>query len=70
MNYTLTDMERAINYWRNRFPSADGVSICRQVSILAGPYTQMFIARQDIIADSDLDAEQVEALATALTALG
>ena len=31
----ITDIERAINWWRERSPSPDGISACKEVRALA-----------------------------------
>ena len=42
----ITDMEAAINYWRSRSPSIDGVALAAPVRALAQVYAQMVYARQ------------------------
>lgn len=37
----ITDIEAAINYWRERSPSPDGISACAQVRALAEVYGLM-----------------------------
>ena len=37
----ITDIERAINWWRERSPSADGISACAEVCALAEVYALM-----------------------------
>jgi predicted Fe-S protein YdhL (DUF1289 family) len=37
----ITDIESAINWWRSRAPSADGISACAEVRALAQVYALM-----------------------------
>ena len=37
----ITDIENAINFWRERLPSPDGVSLCAEVRALAEVYALM-----------------------------
>jgi hypothetical protein len=37
----ITDIEAAINYWRERSPSPDGVSLCKELRALAEVYALM-----------------------------
>jgi len=37
----ITDIEAAINYWRERSPSPDGVSLCQELRALAEVYALM-----------------------------
>jgi uncharacterized protein len=37
----ITDIESAINWWRERRPSADGITACAEVLALADIYAQM-----------------------------
>ncbi|MDE1949870.1 MAG: DUF3717 domain-containing protein, partial [Burkholderiales bacterium] len=42
----VTDIEAAINWWRQRRPSVDGVSACAEVRALAEAYAAMAWQRQ------------------------
>ena len=42
----ITDIERAINWWRERSPSSDGIRACAEVRALAEVYGQMVYYRQ------------------------
>ena len=42
----ITDIESAINWWRQRSPSPDGVSACAEVRALAEVYGRLAYARQ------------------------
>ena len=41
----ITDIERAINWWRARSPSADGITACNEVRALAEVYALMVYCR-------------------------
>jgi predicted Fe-S protein YdhL (DUF1289 family) len=42
----ITDVERAINWWRERSPSPDGISACAEVRALAEVYALMVYYRE------------------------
>ena len=42
----ITDIENAINWWRDRSPSPDGVSACAEVRALAEVYALMVYYRE------------------------
>lgn len=42
----ITDIESAINWWRERSPSPDGVTACREVRALAEVYALMVYHRE------------------------
>jgi predicted Fe-S protein YdhL (DUF1289 family) len=42
----ITDIESAINYWRQREPSADGVTLPAPTRALAGVYARMVYAHR------------------------
>ncbi|MBO1859271.1 DUF3717 domain-containing protein [Burkholderia cenocepacia] len=69
MEFTLNDLETAINHWRDRYPSDDGMTVCRQARILVEPYTLMFLEKRERVAVSELTADQVDAVRGALAAL-
>ena len=46
----ITDIEAAINYWRERSPSPDGVTLCPELRALAEVYALMAYHRQDTAA--------------------
>lgn len=50
----ITDIESAINWWRERSPSVDGVIACPEVRALAGVYALMAYYRQMEIDESAL----------------
>lgn len=64
--FTIVDVERAINYWRQRKPSGNDVALCAQARALADAYGQMIFSRVDTIDASSLNDEQMQALTIAL----
>ena len=44
-NLHITDIESAINWWRDKKPSPDGVTACAEVRALAEVYAQMAVER-------------------------
>jgi len=42
----ITDIESAINWWRHKLPSADGISACAEVRALAEVYALMVYYRE------------------------
>jgi predicted Fe-S protein YdhL (DUF1289 family) len=55
----LLDIEAAINWWRRRSPSPDGVNACAEVRALAEVYALMVYERREA---QDEDAMPAEAL--------
>ena len=53
----ITDIELAINYWRHKKPSNDGISLCPEVRLLAEPYAIMAIEKKQEIDEQDLPLE-------------
>ncbi len=43
----ITDIEAAINYWRDRKPSSDGVTLAPELRALAEVYALMVFYRED-----------------------
>ena len=43
----ITDVESAINYWRQRSPSPDGVTLCPELRALAEVYALMVFHHED-----------------------
>lgn len=43
----ITDIEAAINYWRERSPSPDGITLATEVRALAEVYALMVFYRED-----------------------
>ncbi|TDS82510.1 DUF3717 domain-containing protein [Comamonas sp. JUb58] len=50
----LTDLEAAINHWRQRAPSGPGASLSPQVAALAEVYAQLVYQRRDAVAARDM----------------
>jgi predicted Fe-S protein YdhL (DUF1289 family) len=50
----ITDIEAAINWWRERSPSPDGVSACAEVRALAEVYALMVYYREALTDESSL----------------
>ena len=42
----ITDIERAINWWRERSPSPDGITACAEVRALGEVYALMVYYRE------------------------
>lgn len=59
-NLHISDIEAAINWWRDKKPSTDGVTACAEVRALAAVYALMAIARES---ERDEDALPADALA-------
>lgn len=53
----ITDIEAAINYWRERSPSPDGVTLAPELRGLAKVYAQMIYFRQDYADEASFPAE-------------
>ncbi len=43
----ITDLESAINFWRDKSPSPDGVTLCPELRALAQVYGEMVFFRQE-----------------------
>ncbi|CAM3409967.1 DUF3717 domain-containing protein [Polaromonas hydrogenivorans] len=52
----IIDIEAAINYWRGKHPSADGVTLAPEVRALAGVYARMVFEHQDTADEADFPA--------------
>jgi uncharacterized protein len=46
----ITDIEAAINYWREKSPSPDGVTLCKELRALAKVYALMVYHKEDEVA--------------------
>lgn len=57
----LTDLEAAINHWRQRAPSGPGASLSPQVAALAEVYAQLVYQRQDAVAARDMGDTAMQA---------
>ncbi len=57
----ITDIEAAINWWRERSPSADGISACPEVRALAGIYGLMVWHRETLADERTMPRKAYEA---------
>lgn len=53
-NFHITDLESAINYWREREPSPDGVSLPSSTRALAQVYARMAVERVTLVDEGTL----------------
>jgi uncharacterized protein len=58
----ITDLEAAINWWRARSPSPDGVTACAEVRALAEVYALMVYHRESLWPPSGLKPTAAQAL--------
>ena len=62
---TLTELESAINFWRQRSPSVgEELRLCPEASSLATPYALMIIERRKQIDITELSERAQTAIAT------
>lgn len=65
INLTLTELEAAINFWRQRSPSVgEELRLCPEASSLATPYALMIIERRKELTVAELSERAQGALAT------
>jgi predicted Fe-S protein YdhL (DUF1289 family) len=57
----ITDIEAAINYWRERSPSPDGITACPQVRALAEVYALMVYYHEAEADDATLPTQAKQA---------
>lgn len=57
----ITDIEAAINWWRARSPSPDGISACPEVRALAEVYALMVYYREHECAEPGMPAAAAQA---------
>jgi hypothetical protein len=57
----ITDIESAINHWRARSPSSDGITACAQVLALAEVYALLVYYREDFADDATMPTPAREA---------
>lgn len=57
----LLDIEAAINWWRERRPSPDGVTACAEVCALAEVYAGLVFRREDTLDEAAMPAEAMQA---------
>ena len=57
----ITDIEAAINWWRERSPSTDGITACAQVCALAEVYGLMAYQRAKLADEASMSARAHQA---------
>lgn len=57
----ITDIESAINYWREKSPSPDGITLAPELRALAGVYALMVFYREDAVQVHGFPAEAMAA---------
>lgn len=65
-NYSIAEIEQAINYWTGHQAADSHWSLCQSARALADVYGEMIYRRQTSIAADLLNAEQSQAIETAL----
>jgi len=60
----ITDIEAAINFWRDKSPSKDGVTLPKEIRELAKVYALMVYYREDEVAVKGFPANAYEAWLT------
>jgi len=53
----ITDIEAAINYWRERKPSPDGITLAPEIRGLAEVYALMVVGHEDEVNESGFPSE-------------
>ena len=57
----IIDLEAAINYWRDKLPAPDGVTLAPEVRALAEAYALMVFRREKVAAAASLSAPALAA---------
>ena len=57
----ITDIESAINYWREKSPSPDGITLAPELRALAGVYALMVFYREDEVGARGFPPEAMDA---------
>ena len=57
----ITDIEAAINYWRAKKPSPDGITLCAELRALAEVYALMVFHHEDMVDDVSMSAKAPQA---------
>ncbi|MBH2018815.1 DUF3717 domain-containing protein [Polaromonas sp.] len=57
----IIDIEAAINYWRGKQPSPDGVTLAPEVRALAGVYALLVFRHQDLADETAFPADALAA---------
>ncbi|SAL51277.1 hypothetical protein AWB73_05364 [Caballeronia turbans] len=64
--YTITDIENAINYWRSRQAATDDFAVCPRAWVPADVYGAMIYHQRERVEARNLTPEQNEAIGLAL----
>ncbi|RQH06120.1 DUF3717 domain-containing protein [Paraburkholderia dinghuensis] len=55
---SITELEAAINFWRNRSPSSgDELALCKEASALSRPYALLIVQRRNAISLDRFDPD-------------
>ena len=57
----ITDIESAINWWRDRSPSPDGITACAEVRALAEVYALMVYYRESLADEASMPRRALDA---------
>jgi predicted Fe-S protein YdhL (DUF1289 family) len=57
----IVDIEAAINWWRERRPSSDGITACAEVRALAEAYGLMVYQHQKLADEASMSAQALQA---------
>jgi predicted Fe-S protein YdhL (DUF1289 family) len=57
----ITDIESAINFWRDKHPSPDGVTLAPEIRALAEVYALMVYYREDEVAEKGFPSKAMSA---------
>lgn len=61
---TLTELEAAINFWRQRSPSqGEELKLCAQAAALATPYAMLIMTKAKSVDIASLDTKAQDAIA-------
>ncbi len=60
----ITDIEAAINFWRDKKPSPDGVTLAPEIRALAEVYALMVYYREDVAAENGFPSKAYDAWLT------
>ena len=60
----ITDIEAAINYWREQKPSPDGVTLAPEIRALAEVYALMIYYHEEVAAEKGFPKKAYEAWLT------
>ncbi|NMM79180.1 DUF3717 domain-containing protein, partial [Acidovorax sp. SRB_24] len=61
--FHITDIEAAINHWRARAPSPDGITLAPQLAALAEVYARLIYGHRDEIDEREVPAPALQAWA-------